>query len=60
MVARIPGSHWVTVERGGHIFVHNDEHALAEIAAFVHGTNGLYEPRTRGGRPAQRRRMSGP
>jgi hypothetical protein len=35
MVARIPGSHWVTVERGGHIFIHNDEHALAEIAAFL-------------------------
>ena len=35
MVARIPGSHWVTVERGGHIFIHNDGHALAEIAAFL-------------------------
>jgi pimeloyl-ACP methyl ester carboxylesterase len=35
IVARIPGSHWVTVERGGHIFIHNDEHALAEIAAFL-------------------------
>jgi pimeloyl-ACP methyl ester carboxylesterase len=35
MVARIPGSHWVAVERGGHIFIHNDEHALAEIAAFL-------------------------
>jgi len=35
MVARIPGSHWVTVERGGHIFIHNDAHALAEIAGFL-------------------------
>jgi hypothetical protein len=35
MVARIPGSHWVAVERWGHIFIHNDEHALAKIAAFL-------------------------
>ena len=25
MVARIPGSRWLRVERGGHIFIHNDE-----------------------------------
>jgi pimeloyl-ACP methyl ester carboxylesterase len=35
MVARIPGSRWVRVERGGHIFIHNDEHAKREIAAFL-------------------------
>jgi pimeloyl-ACP methyl ester carboxylesterase len=35
MVARIPGSAWVRVERGGHIFIHNDEHAKREIAAFL-------------------------
>jgi pimeloyl-ACP methyl ester carboxylesterase len=35
MVARIPGSRWVRVERGGHIFIHNDEQAVREIAAFL-------------------------
>jgi pimeloyl-ACP methyl ester carboxylesterase len=35
MVARIPGSRWVHVERGGHIFIHNSEHARREIAAFL-------------------------
>ena len=35
MVARIPGSRWLHVERGGHIFIHNDEQATAEIAAFL-------------------------
>jgi pimeloyl-ACP methyl ester carboxylesterase len=35
MVARIPGSCWVRVERGGHIFIHKDEHAKSEIAAFL-------------------------
>jgi pimeloyl-ACP methyl ester carboxylesterase len=35
MVARIPGSRWVRVERGGHIFIHNDEHAKREIADFL-------------------------
>jgi pimeloyl-ACP methyl ester carboxylesterase len=35
MIARIPGSHWVRVERGGHIFIHNDEHAKGEIAVFL-------------------------
>jgi pimeloyl-ACP methyl ester carboxylesterase len=35
MVARIPGSRWVHVERGGHIFIHNDEHAKREIEAFL-------------------------
>jgi pimeloyl-ACP methyl ester carboxylesterase len=35
MVARIPGSRWVHVERGGHIFLHRDEHARADIAAFL-------------------------
>jgi pimeloyl-ACP methyl ester carboxylesterase len=35
MVARIPGSRWVRVERGGHIFIHNDEHVKREIAAFL-------------------------
>jgi pimeloyl-ACP methyl ester carboxylesterase len=35
MVGRIPGSGWVRVERGGHIFIHNDERALREVAAFL-------------------------
>jgi pimeloyl-ACP methyl ester carboxylesterase len=35
MVARIPGSQWVRVERGGHIFIHKDEQAKREIAAFL-------------------------
>jgi pimeloyl-ACP methyl ester carboxylesterase len=35
MLARIPGSRWVHVERGGHIFIHKDERARAEIAAFL-------------------------
>ncbi len=35
MIARIPGSRWVPVERGGHIFIHEDEHAKREIAAFL-------------------------
>ena len=35
MVARIPRSRWVRIERGGHIFIHNDEHARHEIAAFL-------------------------
>jgi pimeloyl-ACP methyl ester carboxylesterase len=34
MVARIPDSRWLRVERGGHIFIHNDEQAIAEIAAL--------------------------
>ncbi|HEU4528738.1 MAG TPA: alpha/beta hydrolase [Actinomycetota bacterium] len=35
MVARIPGSRWVRVEHGGHIFIHKDEQAKREIAAFL-------------------------
>lgn len=35
MVARVPGSRWVRVARGGHIFVHKDEQALAAIAEFL-------------------------
>lgn len=35
MIARIPGSRWVHVARGGHIFIHKDEHARREIAAFL-------------------------
>jgi pimeloyl-ACP methyl ester carboxylesterase len=35
MVARIPKSMWVRVERGGHIFVHKDPNARAEIARFL-------------------------
>jgi pimeloyl-ACP methyl ester carboxylesterase len=35
MVARIPGSRCVQVERRGHVFIHNDEHARREIAAFL-------------------------
>jgi pimeloyl-ACP methyl ester carboxylesterase len=35
MVARIPGSHWVRVERGGHIFIHKDEQAKRDIAEFL-------------------------
>jgi hypothetical protein len=32
---RSPGSRWVRFESGGHIFIHNDEHAKREIAAFL-------------------------
>ena len=35
MVARIPGSRWQRVERGGHIFIHKDEQARRAIAAFL-------------------------
>ena len=35
MVARIPGSRWLRVDRGGHIFIHDDERAKREIAAFL-------------------------
>lgn len=35
MAARIPGSRWIRVERGGHIFIHNDEHAVAAIRQFL-------------------------
>jgi pimeloyl-ACP methyl ester carboxylesterase len=35
MVARIPASRWMHVERGGHIFIHNDANATREIAAFL-------------------------
>jgi pimeloyl-ACP methyl ester carboxylesterase len=35
MVGRIPDSRWLRVERGGHIFIHNDERARREIAAFL-------------------------
>lgn len=53
MVARIPGSHWVQVDRGGHIFIHNDRRALREIAAFLadntqSGTNGTRKRPTSG------------
>jgi pimeloyl-ACP methyl ester carboxylesterase len=57
MVARIPGSRWVRVARGGHIFIHNDEHAKREIAAFLDANTPsdspeLAEPRE----PARSRR----
>jgi pimeloyl-ACP methyl ester carboxylesterase len=35
MVARIPGSQWQRVERGGHVFVHKDDQAKRAIAAFL-------------------------
>jgi pimeloyl-ACP methyl ester carboxylesterase len=35
MVARIPGSQWQRVARGGHIFVHKDNQAKRAIAAFL-------------------------
>ena len=35
MLARISGSRWVRVERGGHVFIHEDEEATREIAAFL-------------------------
>jgi pimeloyl-ACP methyl ester carboxylesterase len=35
MVARIPGSQWQRVERGGHIFIHKDDQAKHTIAAFL-------------------------
>ena len=39
MVARIPGSRWVRVERGGHVFIHKDQRALAEIVRFLAETD---------------------
>jgi 2-hydroxy-6-oxonona-2,4-dienedioate hydrolase len=35
MVARIPNSRWVGVERGGHIFIHDDRRAVAEITRVL-------------------------
>jgi pimeloyl-ACP methyl ester carboxylesterase len=35
MVARIPGSQWQRVERGGHVFIHKDDQATRAIAAFL-------------------------
>ena len=35
MVARIPASRCVGVRRGGRIFLHKDDQALAEIARFL-------------------------
>jgi pimeloyl-ACP methyl ester carboxylesterase len=46
MVARIPGSRWVRVERGGHIFIHNDERAKSEIAAFLAANAPSRSPET--------------
>jgi pimeloyl-ACP methyl ester carboxylesterase len=58
MVARIPNSRWVRVERGGHIFLHKDEQAKREIAAFlaVHalglaGSSRLTSAGSRSGNP---------
>jgi hypothetical protein len=34
-MARLPGSRWVCVERGGNVFLHKDEGALAGIAEFL-------------------------
>jgi pimeloyl-ACP methyl ester carboxylesterase len=50
MVARIRGSRWVRVERGGHIFIHNDEHAKREIAAFLAAHASLRSPEVPEGR----------
>ena len=38
MVARIPGSRWVAVASGGHIFLHKNEEALTRIARFLEET----------------------
>ena len=56
MVARIPGSRWVAVARGGHIFLHKSEEALAQIARFLDETAPRHEPGFAGGRrtPCQR------
>lgn len=35
MVARMPGSRWIRVDRGGHIFIHDDSRAVAAIAEFL-------------------------
>ena len=48
MIARIPGARWVHVERGGHIFLHDDEHARAEIAAFLAAASPSIPPVERG------------
>jgi pimeloyl-ACP methyl ester carboxylesterase len=34
MAARIPRARFVTVPRGGHVFMHRDQTALAEVARF--------------------------
>jgi hypothetical protein len=34
MAARIPGARFVTVPRGGHVFMHRDQTALAEVTRF--------------------------
>jgi pimeloyl-ACP methyl ester carboxylesterase len=47
MVARIPRSRWVRVERGGHIFIHKDKHARGEIAAFLAANAPSREPEVR-------------
>lgn len=35
MVERIPRARFVTVPRGGHVFMHRDERTLAEVHAFI-------------------------
>jgi pimeloyl-ACP methyl ester carboxylesterase len=44
MVARIPGSRWVAVARGGHIFLHKNEEALVQIARFLDETASMTPP----------------
>jgi pimeloyl-ACP methyl ester carboxylesterase len=51
MVARIPGSCWFRVQRGGHIFVHKDQRALEAIADFLEAaaTTAEVPPSSRSG-----------
>jgi pimeloyl-ACP methyl ester carboxylesterase len=50
MVARIPSSRWVAVACGGHIFLHKDEEALAQIAGFLEETAPRHQPSFASGR----------
>ena len=50
MVARIPGSRWVAVASGGHIFLHKDEEALTQISRFLEETTPRHQPSFASGR----------
>jgi pimeloyl-ACP methyl ester carboxylesterase len=62
MVERIPGSRWVAVARGGHIFLHKSEEALAQIAHFLDETAPRHQPSFASGRrsPCQPHRSKTP
>jgi len=40
MAERIPGARFVTVPRGGHVFMHRDENARVEVQRFLGGRQG--------------------